>query len=112
MKTTPKKTPASTKAATEATQKSVTPAPQQTAKPTKVDKPASKPKSAKAPKQKSKSAAPAFPIVAVIDEQIRTSIPPDLVARVNNAPSRKTIGGLPSQVQRWLGYGLMDWKRI
>ncbi|MEM9480180.1 MAG: polyphosphate kinase 2 [Verrucomicrobiota bacterium] len=33
----------------------------------------------------------AFPMVTVIEEQVRTSIPPDVVDRVKNAPSRKHI---------------------
>ncbi len=87
MKTAPKNTPAFTKAP----KKSVSPTPPQTAKPAKTVKSKNKSKPAKAAQSKPKLATPAFPIVAVIDEQIRTSIPPDLVARVKNAPSRKTI---------------------
>ncbi len=36
-------------------------------------------------------AATAFPMIAVIDEQIRTSIPPELVERVKRAKSKKEI---------------------
>jgi hypothetical protein len=92
MKTAPKKkTPAVNKRTTKTMKKSVSSGNQRTSKPKNTTKPARKSKSAKAPTPRAKLVATAFPIVAVIDEQIRTNIPPDLVARVKNAPSRKTI---------------------
>ena len=44
-----------------------------------------------APKPPAKPAGASFPMVAIIDEQVRTSIPPDLIARVKNAGSKKDI---------------------
>jgi polyphosphate kinase 2 len=38
-----------------------------------------------------KALASAFPMVALIDEQVRTSIPPELVAKVKGAKSKKLI---------------------
>jgi polyphosphate kinase 2 len=38
-----------------------------------------------------KALAAAFPMVALIDEQVRTSIPPELVAKVKGAKSKKLI---------------------
>lgn len=38
-----------------------------------------------------KALAAAFPMVALIDEQVRTSIPEELVARVKQAKSKKLI---------------------
>ena len=40
---------------------------------------------------KEKNGAPTFPMVEIIDEQVRTSIPAELVARVRQAKSRKDI---------------------
>jgi polyphosphate kinase 2 len=42
-------------------------------------------------KPSAKSEAITFPMVALIDEQVRTSIPPELVARVKALKSKKTI---------------------
>ncbi|MDD5199852.1 MAG: polyphosphate kinase 2 [Terrimicrobiaceae bacterium] len=65
------------------------------AKPARVEavqKPDGKEKKKKPDKAKSaKSTAAAFPMVAVIDEQVRTSIPAELVTRVQQAKSRKDI---------------------
>ncbi len=43
------------------------------------------------PEPKSKPAGASFPMVAIIDEQVRTSIPADLVATVREAKSKKQI---------------------
>jgi polyphosphate kinase 2 len=53
--------------------------------------PAKKPKKAKKPKSKPKPVGASFPMVAIIDEQVRSSIPPELVARVKGAGSKKDI---------------------
>ena len=42
-------------------------------------------------KVSAKSQAVTFPMVTLIDEQVRTSIPPELVARVKAVKSKKTI---------------------
>ncbi len=47
--------------------------------------------SLKEKKSSTKAQAVAFPMVALIDEQVRTSIPPELVARVKQARSKKII---------------------
>jgi polyphosphate kinase 2 len=60
------------------------------AKPPKAEKP-KKDKKKKAKKPASMPKGASFPMVAVIDEQVRTSIPPELVERVNSATSKKQI---------------------
>ena len=45
----------------------------------------------KAEKQKAKEKKSAFPMVELIDEQVRTSIPEELVAKVKGAKSKKII---------------------
>lgn len=59
---------------------------------------ASKSKSKRAKALRMKPAPPkpvgaSFPMVAIIDEQVRSSIPPELIARVKQATSRKDIIG-------------------
>ena len=52
----------------------------------------SKKKPAKTPRKPAPNImTEAFPMIAVIDEQIRTTIPPDLVAKVKSATSKKQI---------------------
>src|SRR5580692_2707356 len=50
-----------------------------------------KPDKLKEKKSSAKALAIAFPVVALIDEQVRTSIPEELVARVKAAKSKKHI---------------------
>lgn len=57
-----------------------------------ASKPAKKKKADKPPKaSKSKPAGASFPMVAIIDEQVRTSIPQELIDRVKQAKSKKDI---------------------
>src|SRR5271170_4919289 len=61
---------------------------------TKAEKKAEKKRSKKEMKkhkEASKALAGAFPMVELIDEQVRTSIPADLVAKVKGAKSKKDI---------------------
>ena len=50
-----------------------------------------KPDRLKEKKSSAQALAVAFPVVALIDEQVRTSIPEELVARVKAAKSKKHI---------------------
>jgi len=36
----------------------------------------------------------------------------EVIAQFSKDADSEVPDGLPSQVQRWLGYGLMDWKGI
>jgi len=58
--------------------------------PPKLKKPKAK-KAKKAPEAKVVPAGASFPMVAIIDEQVRTSIPAELVTRVREAKSKKQI---------------------
>jgi polyphosphate kinase len=73
---------------------SVATKPEPVKKAKKAIKPKSKDKVKEAKKEKKDKPKPvgaSFPMVAVIDEQVRTSIPPELIERVKQAKSKKDI---------------------